>query len=124
MGRNTIQRNILLGMMSVVLLLVLLFALDSWLAGGRVEDGVLRLRDAFLEAELRWVLEAAFREAGWPREAARLRDLAAWIRPLLARKRRRAHAWGGWRLEPEPLGWSLHPKDGSGRLEPTSLEAP
>ena len=87
-------------------------------------DGVLRLRDAFLEAELRWVLEAAFREAGWPREAARLRDLAAWIRPLLARKRRRTHAWGGWRLEPEPLGWSLHPEDGSGRLEPTSLEAP
>ncbi len=44
MGRNTIQRSILLGMMSVVLLLVLLFALVSWLAGGQVADGVRALR--------------------------------------------------------------------------------
>ena len=44
MGRNTIQRNILLGMMSVVFLLVLLFALVSWLAGGRVAEGMRALR--------------------------------------------------------------------------------
>jgi tRNA(Ile)-lysidine synthetase-like protein len=50
------------------------------------------------EPELRWTLEAAFRECQWPREADLLRDLAAWMLPHLARRPGKPKEWGGWRL--------------------------
>jgi tRNA(Ile)-lysidine synthase len=72
------------------------------------------MKGAFLEPELRWALEAAFRELDWPREAERLRDLAAWIHPLLDRKTFKAKTWGGWTLEAaqEPWRWILRRSPG------------
>lgn len=86
------------------------------------EPDRLLLRGAWSDAELRWVLETAFRELGWPREAESLRGLAAWAAPLLARRSRKTKTWGGWRLDGEPSGWGLHPiwretTPGPGRLE-------
>jgi len=52
------------------------------------------------EDELRWTLEAAFRECRWPREPDLLRDLAAWMLPHLHRRPGKARQWGGWRLQP------------------------
>jgi tRNA(Ile)-lysidine synthase len=59
------------------------------------------------ERELRWALEAGFREIGWAREPELLRDLAAWILPHLERRPGKPKAWGGWLLrgtgrEPAP----------------------
>ena len=69
------------------------------------EDGLF-LKHPFTEPELRWALEAAFRELTWPREAMLLRDLSAWILPLLGRKTRKPKTWGGWSLEPANEGWA------------------
>jgi tRNA(Ile)-lysidine synthetase-like protein len=67
------------------------------------------LHGSFSDAELRWVLEAAFRELGWPREADQLRGLAAWAIPHLRGRSRKTKTWGGWKLDSEPSGWALHP---------------
>lgn len=67
------------------------------------------LTGPWTDPELRWVLEAAFREAGWPREADQLHGIAAWVLPHLAGKSRKSKTWGGWRLDYEPSGWVLHP---------------
>ncbi len=76
-----------------------------------IQDARLSLKGPFREVELRWTLEAACRTLGWPREAALLRDLSAWVRPLLERKRRKTKQWGGWRLEPTSgnFPWTLSP---------------
>jgi tRNA(Ile)-lysidine synthetase-like protein len=65
----------------------------------------LRLRGPWNELELRWTLEAACRELGWPREAGLLRDLSAWLLDHVARRPGKSKCWGGWRLESqrEPL---------------------
>jgi tRNA(Ile)-lysidine synthetase-like protein len=76
-----------------------------WIAG----PGGLTLTGAWSEPELRWTLEAAFRELGWPREAEQLRGLAAWAVPHLGGRSRKSKTWGGWRLDCEPSGWALHP---------------
>jgi tRNA(Ile)-lysidine synthetase-like protein len=60
-------------------------------------SGLLLARD-WSEPELRWVLDAGFQGLGWRREAALLRDLAAWMAPHLARKPGKPKTWGGWRL--------------------------
>lgn len=60
--------------------------------------------------ELHWVLEAAFRELGWPREAHHLRDLADWLLPHLNRRPGKPKTWGSWSLNSEPTGWILHPR--------------
>lgn len=77
----------------------------------RLEQDGLRLKGPFEERELRWILEAAFRRAGWPREADLLRDLTAWALPILGRKTRKRRVWGGWTLEPSEgeLPWLLVP---------------
>jgi tRNA(Ile)-lysidine synthetase-like protein len=69
-----------------------------WEAG---PGGVLLAR-GWTEPELRWVLEAAFRGADWPREAMLLRDLSAWLMPLVQRRPGRPRTWGGWRLTGVP----------------------
>ena len=68
-----------------------------------------RLWGTWTEAELRWTLDEAFRELGWPREAEALRGLSAWALPHLARRSRKTKTWGNWRIEAEPSGWVLHP---------------
>ncbi|HWQ10120.1 MAG TPA: tRNA lysidine(34) synthetase TilS, partial [Holophaga sp.] len=98
-------------------------AVRSW-RGARWDasrDGV-TLRGAWTGPELRWVLEAAFRELDWPREAGLLRGLAAWALPRLGARSAKPKRWGSWWLEPQPSGWSLHPISGEspssqGRLE-------
>lgn len=77
-----------------------------WDASG---EGVL-LAGPWEEADLRYALSAAFLARDWPREADLLRDLAAWLAPALARRRRRPAAWGRFRLSPAPeapLPWLL-----------------
>ena len=69
------------------------------------EEG-LCLKGPILEVELRWILEAAFLQAGWPREAKCLRDLSAWIHPILGRKIRKPKTWGGWNLKPASGAWA------------------
>jgi tRNA(Ile)-lysidine synthetase-like protein len=71
-------------------------------------EGVI-LNGAWTDPELRWVLDAAFRETGWPREARQLHGIAAWALPHLIGKSRKAKSWGVWRLHREPSGWVLHP---------------
>lgn len=88
---------------------------DAWLAetGGvrwGLETGGLWLEGPFTEAELRRVLEAASRAAGWHREAATLRRLAAWACLRMQRRNRREARWGGWRLEPEGVRWRIAPE--------------
>lgn len=61
--------------------------------------GALHLSRGWEEPELRWVLQAAFEDLGWPREAASLRDLAAFLAPHLRRRPGKPKTWGGWRLE-------------------------
>lgn len=73
------------------------------------EPARLFLRGPWADAELRWVLDAAFKAHGWPREADLLRDLAGWALPHLSGKSRKSKTWGGWRLDREPNGWALHP---------------
>ena len=77
---------------------------ETSLSSGRVI-----LRGACTDSELRWILEAAFREFGWPREAEQLRGIAAWALPHLLGRSRKTKTWGGWRLDHEPSGWALHP---------------
>ncbi len=92
---------------------------DAW-RGARWQAGPggLHLARGWEEPDLRWVLDAAFTELGWPREAALLRDLAAWLLPHLGRRPGKPKTWGGWRLaaagegSPEPrrdplFPWSL-----------------
>jgi tRNA(Ile)-lysidine synthetase-like protein len=57
------------------------------------------LAQAWTGRDLRWTLEAAFRELDWPRQAQFLRDLTAWMLPLLQRRPGKRKAWGGWQLE-------------------------
>ena len=73
------------------------------------ESERVRLKGPWTEPELRWSLEAAFRELDWPREAERLRGLTAWALPHLLGSSRKSKTWGGWRVEYEPSGWVLHP---------------
>jgi tRNA(Ile)-lysidine synthase TilS/MesJ len=89
---------------------------DQWVSGwkgsrwdvGR-EPSRIFLRGAWTDPELRWTLEAAFRELSWNREADQLRGLTAWAVPHLSRRSRKTKTWGGWRLDSEPNGWVLHP---------------
>lgn len=90
---------------------------DRWIAAARgprweLRDGRLWLaRGSWDEAELRWVLAAAFEALGLPRESPHLRALSAWAAPHLGgRPKVRSH--GTWALSPcgdEPTGWCLHP---------------
>lgn len=82
----------------------------SW-RGSRWETDPARvlLKGPWTSPELRWTLEAAFRELGWPREAEQLHGIAAWALPFLAGRSRKSKTWGGWRLDNEPSGWVLHP---------------
>jgi tRNA(Ile)-lysidine synthetase-like protein len=82
----------------------------SW-RGSRWDTGPGRvlLNGAWTDPELRWVLDAAFREMGWPREAAQLHGIAAWALPHLAGRSRKSKRWGEWGLDHEPSGWALHP---------------
>ena len=50
------------------------------------------------EVELRWTLEAAFRDCFWHREPNLLRDLASWMMHHLQRSNK-SKEWGEWRLE-------------------------
>ncbi len=59
------------------------------------------------EARLRLVLELAFRELGWPREAAALRALAPWLRERLA-GHEPVTTCGNFSLNLEPDGAYLH----------------
>lgn len=67
---------------------------SRWLAA----EGEVLLAGSWTEPELRWVLDAALLAVGWPREAALLRDLTAWLLPHLRRRPGKAKTWGGWRL--------------------------
>jgi tRNA(Ile)-lysidine synthetase-like protein len=64
-------------------------------------------RRPWSEPRLRSVLELAFRDMGWPREAATLRALAPWLLERLS-----GHgpvmAWGNFTLNHEPNGAYLH----------------
>jgi tRNA(Ile)-lysidine synthase len=84
----------------------------------RLAGGILELRRGiWTETELRAVLEAAFREAGWLREAEALRGLAAFLQPLVAApppRRGRARTHGHWRISHEPSGVFLHPIEDRG----------
>lgn len=77
-----------------------------------LEAGALRLEGPTSPEELRWILEGAFREAGWLRESELLRGLADWASPHLARRSRKPKTWGGWQLEAAPPGpgWRLFPE--------------
>ena len=77
---------------------------DRWACAAQ---GVRLRRGAWAEAELRWVLEAAFRTLGWPREADLLRALSPWVGKRLARGRK-SMAWGHLRLDPEPDARWMH----------------
>src|SRR5690348_7735350 len=69
---------------------------NLWLASG-----------PWSEPKLRAVLELAFRDLGWPREAATLRTLAPWLQERLS-----GHdpvtTWGNFTLNLEPNGAYLH----------------
>ena len=84
--------------------------IQTW-KGARFEprpaSGSIILRGSWTELELRLVLEAAFRDLGWPREARSLRDLAAWLLPLLGLRSRKTKQRGGWRLTHEGPDWRL-----------------
>jgi tRNA(Ile)-lysidine synthetase-like protein len=71
--------------------------------------GRILLKGSWTEPELRWSLEAAFREMGWPREAEQLHGIAAWALPHVTGRSRKSKTWGGWQLVYEPSGWALHP---------------
>jgi tRNA(Ile)-lysidine synthetase-like protein len=72
----------------------------------QLQDDGLCLNGPFQEVELRWILEAAFRQAGWPREAVLLRDITQWMQPILGRKTRKPKSWGSWSLKPGAGGWA------------------
>lgn len=75
------------------------------------QEQCLLLQGPFSELELRWSLEAAFRDLGWLREAERLRAISAWVLPILDRKTRKPKQWGEWTLSPHlgKFSWSLAP---------------
>jgi tRNA(Ile)-lysidine synthetase-like protein len=77
----------------------------------QVQNGTLLLARGWPERELRWALEAGFRELGWAREARTLRDLAGWLLPLCGRRTGKIRAWGGYVLAPAensaPFTWVL-----------------
>ena len=75
-----------------------------------LSPGIRFFQGAWTQAELGWVMEAAFRELAWPREACLLRDLAHWLQPHLQRRPRKAKTWGTWQLSPETSNWLLHTK--------------
>lgn len=82
---------------------------EKWRPG---EGNIYLARGIWTEPELRAVLEAAFRELGWPREAEALRGLARFLLPLLgppAARRTRRLAHGHWHISHEPEGLFLHP---------------
>jgi hypothetical protein len=84
----------------------------------------LLLGGAWSEPELRWSLEAAARECGWPREPELLRGLAAWMLPHLHCKSIKIKEWGGWQLVPsrENTGRPGHgARSGQGLLLPWAL---
>jgi tRNA(Ile)-lysidine synthetase-like protein len=104
---------------------------DSYMASleGRrwnISDGALWMEKGTWDAdELRWLLDAAFRRLGWNREADQLRNLTAWLLPLLDRKSAKKKIWGGWQLNSAPNGWKLHPITGATlEVGTESLEAP
>lgn len=103
----------------------LLEARDAWLAEtqgirwGLDPDG-LWLEGPFTEPELRRVMEAAARAAGWHREAATLRRLAAWACLRMQRRNRREALWGGWRIWPEGPRWRMAPEPGPAPEHPRS----
>ena len=71
------------------------------------------LAGPWTEPELRWALEAAFRELDWPRDAVTLRKLATWAAPLASRRLGKARSWGGHQLAPgasAPFTWILSKK--------------
>ena len=82
---------------------------EKWRAG---EGNIYLARGTWTETELRAVLEAAFRELGWDREAESLRGLAGFLLPLASRpapRSTRPRSFGHWRIRPEPTGLFVHP---------------
>jgi tRNA(Ile)-lysidine synthetase-like protein len=67
------------------------------------------------DRDLRWVLEAAFRDLDWPREAQGLRDLTAWMLPHVNRKPGKTKNWGGWQLSAE----GILPPAAAGKAQPS-----
>jgi tRNA(Ile)-lysidine synthetase-like protein len=59
------------------------------------------------EPELRAVLDQAFLDLAWPREAALLRGLAPWAAACME-GRGTVATWGSFGLNHEPNGWYLH----------------
>jgi len=72
-----------------------------------VPGPMLLLDGQWEERELRWTLEAAFRDCQWPREPDLLRDLSAWMLPHLHRKPGKIKQWSDWRLQPAALDPAL-----------------
>jgi tRNA(Ile)-lysidine synthetase-like protein len=71
------------------------------------EDGGVWLEIGWSARDLRWVLEAAFRDLGHLRDSAHIFDLASWASKVLTRQIRRRWTWGGWSLCPRPPGAQL-----------------
>jgi len=61
-------------------------------------EPVLLLARDWEEIELRWTLEAAFRDCFWHRESNLLRDLSSWMMCHLHKRPNKSKEWGGWRL--------------------------
>jgi len=78
---------------------------DRW---GITEEGHIWLAIGWTTVDLEWVLEAAFRELGNPREPGHLRGLAAWVSKVLTRPIKRTWKWGNWSLCPHPSGAALN----------------
>ena len=74
------------------------------------EDGVIFAAGAWAEVELRWTLEAAYRELGRPLEASLLRGLAPWLSGHM--RTRRPLTWGNFCVSPEPGNRFLHLRQG------------
>jgi tRNA(Ile)-lysidine synthetase-like protein len=55
--------------------------------------------------ELSWILDKAFLELGWPREAIALRELASWLHSRLPGKKGGNN--GAYELHPMDSGWRL-----------------
>lgn len=84
---------------------------SRWEAAGGSEPRVL-VTGPWVERDLRWVLEAAFRELDWPREAQALRALAAWMLPHACRKHGKRKTWGLWQLDAAGKFPSEKPENG------------
>jgi tRNA(Ile)-lysidine synthetase-like protein len=71
-----------------------------------VSEGGLNLTGgAFGVTELRWILDRASAELGWPREAAALREVASWLHSRL--QGRKGGNNGAHELHPMDGGWRL-----------------